>query len=425
MESIDPYLIHKVHPTDNNPSLQINRNSTVHEEKSFSFGSIFTITNAIISSTVVLIGVEFQRCGLVTSLITMLIISGISYKTCLIVLKHIKHNECDFSEILERILGRKWSILFRISSFSVYFILGIIYFVLSCNLLYSSIQYFRGYNIPTSTNIDFKGFSFQYLGLIVSFFMFFVLCIEKISWIVKIGQMGVFALLIFIAYTIYKAIRNIDNISHINIIDKDPFQWFQLAGIYSLSFNLQNSLLPILSQRSSSNSYKRNLTTGFTISVISFTLIGVFGSIATANVDLVDSFTFLDVIDPCALTSTLKIVLVFEMLTAIPITWSIAKKHFIDTFSLNRKIGRFQNLSMNFAYCLIAWAIQILNLPKFEIVAITGAIGGFVLIYIIPIFLHIACLSRNKTENQMMHSLINMTKVIEEKVIENRIFKLI
>lgn len=84
----------------------------------------------MVGSIVLLIPVNFGSSGIIASFLIMTVIGAISWLTCLWIVDNSKDYETDVSQVLSRILGNKWSILFTFSSSILVFCVSIVFFLL-------------------------------------------------------------------------------------------------------------------------------------------------------------------------------------------------------------------------------------------------------------------------------------------------------
>ena len=148
----------------------------------------------------------FLKSGIITSFIVLVVIGAISCKTAQLEIIHFKSAmECDYPEVIRRILGKKWELAYVISSVLLLYVVGVVYFLLCCNMIYPTLEYLIGEDkVAPQNKIDFGRFSFQWTGIILIVTSFFLFCIKKIDVILKFGQYGIYAVIIFFFYVIVK-----------------------------------------------------------------------------------------------------------------------------------------------------------------------------------------------------------------------------
>ena len=77
--------------------------------KNSSFKTIFNLSNCMVGSSIVVFPLIFSTSGVVTSLLVLIFMGVITCKTCLLEIVHFKVQELDFPDVVQRIMGRKWS----------------------------------------------------------------------------------------------------------------------------------------------------------------------------------------------------------------------------------------------------------------------------------------------------------------------------
>jgi len=70
----------------------------------------------MIGTVVLLIPINFGLAGIVTSVCIMLVIGYFSYDTCYWIVSNTKSKENELSQVILRILGKKWFKVFSIGS---------------------------------------------------------------------------------------------------------------------------------------------------------------------------------------------------------------------------------------------------------------------------------------------------------------------
>ena len=99
-------------------------------KKNSSFRTIISLCNTMMGSSIIFFPVVYFQCGIVSSFIIMILCCFLLYKTCSWYNFYALPYEKDLSEVIIRILGRKWSYLYDISNFLLLYFVSIIYFLL-------------------------------------------------------------------------------------------------------------------------------------------------------------------------------------------------------------------------------------------------------------------------------------------------------
>ena len=191
------------------------KKSFSHKKKNSSIRTIFNLANTMVGSSIVIFPNLFQKAGVITSLIVLIVIGCISCKTCLLEITHFKLNELDFTDAILRILGKKWFYFYNFVSILLLFVSGIIYFLLIAKMGYSFLTYiFLNYDIAHSlqSDVNFNEFSYQYFGIITISLSLLLFSLKNLKIILKLGQYGIISIMIFSIYVIVKGILNISSI---------------------------------------------------------------------------------------------------------------------------------------------------------------------------------------------------------------------
>lgn len=391
--------------------------------KNSSSKTIFSIVNTMVGSSVVVFGFHFQNVGLISSLVTAILIGIISYKTCSIQLKHFKLEETDLPDSIDRILGRKWYLLYISSSFFLLFLVGIIYFSLNMNMFYESICFIikkiNGEILPSVGEIEFSKFSYQYAGIIGISFQLVLFNIKNLKFIIKLSVLGIFAVVSFIIYSIYKAFDNYENLSEVKLYEENPLNYILLLGIYSLSFFVHNVILPIMKNNQNSEKNERDLGLGFFFTGLVFVLLGSFGALALAGKDLSNKNTFFDFFEPDWIIVILRIMLWIQLQTVLPILWYVSRTHFFNIFYNLEAPPKYQIHLANIFFALTCYLVQAFNVNPSLLISIAGSIGGFTLMYILPIKLHLDCLKMTMIMDSNQAFLEKEDKIIADTYIES------
>lgn len=107
-----------------------------------SFKTIFAVINSILGSSILILPTLMKETGMITNLIVSFVIGLLSYHTCELYVIHVKDDEHDLHEVLNRLLGRKWQIIYGVFSGVFFnFILLVTYYLLMCNMIYPAITF--------------------------------------------------------------------------------------------------------------------------------------------------------------------------------------------------------------------------------------------------------------------------------------------
>jgi len=365
-------------------------------KKNSSIKTVFTIANTMVGSAIVVFPLIFATSGLLTSLIVLCLVGAISCKTCLLEIIHFKMSEMDFPDAIKRILGKKWFIAYSACSVLLLYVTGMIYFTLICNMLYPFLKYIldsTGHSIAPMDSIEFGQFSFQYTGIIMIVVCFFLFSLKDLKVILKMGQYGIIAIIVFFVYIVVRGFMNIPNITtdNVKIFTSDVAN---LCGVFALSFFIHNIIIPIMKNNREEKKNQRDVVTGYILTGLIYVVIGIFGTLSIAGVDLggKKANTVLDYYTPDIGTAIIEILLFLQLLTVEPIIWYVARSQFFTLIYKNETVPQKYFVLSNITFSASCLIIQILNVDPTLIMSLDGAICGFLLVYIIPIKMHLKCM---------------------------------
>jgi sodium-coupled neutral amino acid transporter 9 len=419
---------------EDEPEYDLNETFVRRTKKQSSFNTIFNISNTMMGSALLVMPINFYVSGMLSGLIAAIIMAVISYFTCNLIIIHSRVDEIDYPEAIERILGKPWRYVFNIMSMILLFLVGLIHFVLISETLYSLLKnvFSNSDSWANSDDISFSTFSMQYVGLIV-----FVLCallfsIKNLKNILVINDKGVYLILIFSLFIIYLAIDTLyrDNLSLTFSLTGIPGKSRQgqelilftgdigtLIGIFALAYMIHNSITGIIKSNKSQDKNSRDLKISYLFVFILYSILGIAGMIAVAGLFnavyshydsgkfprtmmelLTRSNPFLTNFQFIFGSISLSLIFV-QLTTVIPIICFFTRRQFFDLFYGHKhQIPELQFHIFNIIFNISCLIVEIFVLNINQIVGFTGAVGGFLLIYIIPIYLHMKCVYYNKTE---------------------------
>ena len=365
-------------------------------KKNPSIKTVFTIANTMVGSSVVVFPIVFNSSGLLTSIIILFFVGAISCKTCLLEIIHFKMSEMDFPDAIKRILGRKWFLAYSLCSVLLLYVTGVIYFILICNMLYPFLKYVLdagGIQIAPMDSIEFGRFSFQYTGIIMIFICFFLFCLKDLKIILKLGQYGIISIIVFFLYIVIRGFMNIENVNTdtVKIFTSDVAN---LCGVFALSFFIHNIIIPIMKNNREEKKNQRDVVIGYLMTAVVYGIVGIFGTFSIAGIDLggKKANTVLEYYTPNVGTAIIEILLFLQLLSVEPILWYVARSQFFNLIYKNEPIPSKYFMLSNIIFSATCLVVQIVNVDPTLIISLDGAICGFLLVYIIPIKMHLTCL---------------------------------
>ena len=374
------------------------KKSFSENKKNSSMKTIFNLSNCMVGSSIVVFPLIFSVSGIITSLIVLTFMGIITCKTCLLEIVHFKELEMDFPDVVQRIMGKKWSFCYCVCSSLLLFITGIIYFMLICNMLYLVITYILRHNgiaYATKDQIVFDQFSYQYVGIIMIVFCFLLFALKDLSIILKIGQFGIVSIVLFIIYILTKGITNISegnvNIDTVKIITPD---FATLCGVFSLSFMCHNVIIPVIRNNHDQTKNNRDIILGYLMTASIYLLIGFFGCFAIAGLNPNNKRydTVLEYFSDDIFTVIVESMLFLQLISVMPILWYVCRSQFFSLIYENNIVPTKSFFLMNTIFAIACLVVQMLNLDPTLIISLNGGVIGYLLVYAIPIKMHLTCL---------------------------------
>ena len=374
----------------------------------------------------------------------------VSYITCRLCVIHNNKAEFDYPETIIRLLGKKWAFSFNFMSMLIIYFVGIIHFILMANTVWSIIlniapaeTYF-----PRSDEITFKYFSMQYLGIILYFICGLLYNIRDLSKLLAVNDKGVYMIICFSLFLLYLGVYSLFNaditFANTGIPGKNKegleiilysADLSELIGVFALAYYIHGVVIGIMKSNKVQSNNSRDLFWAYLLVFSQYTILGVFGCFAVAALyhNLYDPLhppsTILDLIhnkNPF-LSTAQKIIGIFSMamiftqlITVLPLLAFFCRRQFFNLFfESDYKVTNTQFHLFNFFFNTSCLIFEILVFPPSKVIGFTGALGGFLLVYIIPIISHFICLKKSsKSENKEITDDMKATTK-EEKFIEN------
>jgi sodium-coupled neutral amino acid transporter 9 len=177
-----------------------------------------------------------------------------------------------------------------------------------------------------------------------------------------------------------------------------------------LAFMIHNAVAGIMKNNRDSSKNTRDLGIAYSLVWVLYVILGVMGSLAVAGLFngvyyenkgkcpdtimklLVRTNLYLSVTQQVFATISLSFIFI-QLTTVIPILCFFTRRQFFDLiYGPKKRIPPLHFHSFNFIYTVCCLVIELLGWNINKIVGLTGAVGGFLLIYVIPVWVHVKCL---------------------------------
>lgn len=386
----------------------------------------FNVANTMMGTALLVMPVNFYKTGIVTSVIGAIVLLVVSYWTCNLCVIHSRDDEIDYPSAIKRLLGRYGEICFNCLSMFLLMLVAIIHFILMANVLYAIIINFQAdpHSFPAFDEISFSKFSMQYTGIILFFLCAFIYCIKDLSIILKINDKGIYMILTFTIFIIYLgayALATEDitfKTTGCSGYDKQGLDIVlfnldvtEIIGVFSLAYMVHNNVVGLMKENKNSAKNSRDLLVAYVIVFVKYTLLGIMGSFSIAAMinhtkgidiskDVKNIMTFLidhdnTFIGPIQrVFGLISLIFIFiQLTTVLPILNFFTRRQFFGLLHNNeREVKRWEFHTFNIIFNCLCLGFEIFVFEPITVISYTGAFGGFFLIYVLPISLHIKCL---------------------------------
>ena len=410
-----------------------------HSSKQSTLATSLIISNNTIGSAVMILPIVLGSCGLITSLIVLLVIGFIQYITCNLCVIHMKENEPDLPEIIERVLGKTAKVLFVISSCGFEFMAGIIYLALMNNMLYPIIIFILslcGYeNYAKKSEFRFDIFSFQINSLIFMIPCFMSCFINNINIIITLSKIGLYVLISYVIFLFYILYDNIttgvlqENLGNIVYFTTNITE---VSGAFCMAFSIHNVICPLIKNIAKKEDSSKAIAHSYIMTSIFYFVIAIVGYLGILGREPPEKNpqTIMDIFERKSLFPIMIEVLYFIKLVAVyPLYCFVTRAQFLSV--LPKKVKNLDNsensqfwvkFMYNTSYLGIAMICVIYNVNITFIMGFTGAVFGFILVFLFPIAIHLKSNgSKRKIPNGKKWNAEERCEIIEKmKCIEHK-----
>ena len=423
IESYPPLLADPTHSAPHSAFIHVPKNCSTRQSEiigkmsSLSFvdtskgQSVFVtslvICNNMIGSIVMILPMVFAHCGIFTSLFVMILLSLVNFITCNMYVVHLKRTESDLPEMIERILGVRWKVIFVFSAVLFEFLTGIVFLIIMNNMLYPSITFilsqFGFENYAKKADCRYDIFSFQinaWLLCVPCYLSCFVKQINIFATLSKIGTYVLCFYVIFLFYTFF------ENYSSGNVPENlENIQYFtsnitEVSGTFCMAFFVHLVIAPLVKPMKKPEETTKALAIGYSLSSIFYLLVGVIGFLAILGRNPTDDHpqTIMDYFEKDSFSPVLIELLYFIKLgSTYPIFCFLSKSQLLSIFNQkeeedeqNDKNWKF-SMAYNTLYMGLGMICVLNNINLTFAIGFSAAVFGFLFVYLIPIYLHLKC----------------------------------
>eukprot|EP00331_Platyophrya_macrostoma_P021579 CAMPEP_0176452096 /NCGR_PEP_ID=MMETSP0127-20121128/28301_1 /TAXON_ID=938130 /ORGANISM="Platyophrya macrostoma, Strain WH" /LENGTH=483 /DNA_ID=CAMNT_0017840423 /DNA_START=20 /DNA_END=1471 /DNA_ORIENTATION=+ len=383
--------------------------------------TIFNIANTMVGTAMLVTPLQFLQAGIIPSLIAILIVGWVNFKTCNLCIIHKLNYEGDLSEILERIMGVRWKQAFLLSSIALMFVLGVAYFLLMLDPFYTILKGFSP-SLPEPKHFTFAEFSYQWAAIILIVICFALFSAPNLSLILKLNSLGILALIVFLLFIFVTGFEAIfrgkvyfvttdDGASGFPLVSKDIIT---ICGIFALAFAIHNAIVQIIRYNKDAKKNTRDLGLGYLLGSLIYAGVGIFGGFAVswrpkcsaAEFKNHDSSTLMDCFtsdEPFSYYFMLvaAFFVLLHLATVIPIIIFVVRNQALELFFGTGRPPAWAFWGFNTLQTSFMLLAALLNVFPSTLLAIDGAVCGFGLLYVVPIFLHFrACFGVHEEDRE-------------------------
>ena len=348
----------------------------------------------------------------------MLVVGVVQYWTCRILCLHNKPEELDVNDTILRILGPKWYKASLTTNVLLLYIVCIVYFLLIGQNFYELTSAFleavSDYVAPAASTITFSTYSSQWAGVIIMVACGGSLFLKNINTLLKYLKYtayAVFAYMIFVGVFAIKVMATKEIHWDDYILFSNDFS--NVAGAFALSFTIHPVISPLIKKNLDQTKNNRDLFLGYVMTSLVYSFVGLVGAITCGKVVrnvIDDNYQTIFQCFPKELTGPnieyiiskfIQTGILLQNMSVFPILSFLTRKQFLEIVDKNNNSPKV-SLGFTISLILAALTIHILNVNVTIAISFDGAIIGFVLVYLIPICMHLKCVYHkySDTENK-------------------------
>ncbi|KAM3140772.1 hypothetical protein pb186bvf_007177 [Paramecium bursaria] len=384
--------------------------------KHTNFQTMMGITNSMVGSVILVVPVSFKNNGILSCTLVMILLGFIQYKTCSLLLVHQKTNEQSTEKIIKRLLGRRWATAFSFASGTLLFIVGIIYYQLINITLYLIVSFVMlkcDYENFDKTNfMTYDKYSKQWQAIILFLPLSLLLLFKDIEKIIKIAHYGVFAIILYCFYIVFIFFQTLFDGKFSE--NAESITWFttdisEAAGLFALAFMVHNAIGQLIKNNQKKEDNVKVTAFAYVLASFIYGSIGILGAIGIAGLkpysakpdSILDYFEATDIA-----VLIIDGLILIHLITAFPIFNFISKHQILEAIYPNGQYPPLIYWGFSAFLMIVALTVQLFNIPVGNVIGFDGAVCGFLLIYIIPIFIHYQCYYGKKkevSEDNLLH----------------------
>ena len=278
--------------------------------------------------------------------------------------------------------------------------MGTVFLILMNNMLYPSIVFFFEIfsyeDDAEKSESSYDIYSFQINAWLLMIPCYLSCFLKKIAFIANLAQIGIYVLCAYILFLFYVFFDNLagfwENCEKINYFTMNVTE---VSGAFSLAFFIHAAICPLVKNIAKKEESTKALAISYFLSSFFYFLIGIvgyFGILAIKKEDAKGQ-TIMDFYEKKSfLPFIIKILYFCKLATVYPIFCFLSKNQFFSLFSSKeKKIHWVFSFIYNSLYMAFGMICVLFNINLSFIIGFSGAVFGFVLVYLIPVYFHLKC----------------------------------
>jgi len=248
--------------------------------------------------------------------------------------------------------------------------------------------------------------------------------LPKLGKILDLTEKGIYSIAIEGLFLLYVCIRNLasGNVQFGWGVDDStktvPFStgasMAATMSTFAMAFTVHNAVTEIVRKCKTPASNSKNVFTAYVITYVFYVITGLVGSIAVyqkSNLKINTVFSNVIYTDADTLTIVLlafaQLATAFQLVTVLPVLNNIVRTQcFIMIYGEEGVPPRWAFISFNILYIISYLIIQIYNVDPSDVMAYGGAFIGFIIVYLLPVGIHLVTLYRKqKFDNEQYNTL--------------------
>jgi len=399
-----------------------------HDKMQPSSTIIFSISNAMIGPTILLLPMNIANIGILSSSIVAVIIGWISHRTCQLTHLHTKLDEIEYLPAIKRILGSGWMYIYFLSSVAILWMAAMIYFLSLSDVTYSCIQLiFSNHQFPPESKAVFTEFSYQYTGMILMALVGGFFFLKKLGRILDFAELGIYAIGVEAIFSLYLGIKAMVE-GKVNLVwdSKDIRQdigmfvasasLVETIGVYATAFIIHNAVVAIVRKNKQQKNNYRDVRIAYIITFVMYIVTGTFGAIGVYTqipLNVIPNTVLSKELFPNPDLATKILLIITQIFTALqlmsvlPVLNNVIRTQlFIMIYGENGVPHRYSYIVFNILFILTLLITQLFNISPNKVMTYAGAFIGFIITYLLPVSTHLKTIRRRQIREKENYGLL-------------------